>query len=162
MAGKLIKIDGMSPNEYQFVHYLLADPNMDQTAAYMKTFPDATNKTAKAAASRMMKRHHVQRYLDQAIKDRQMRMQVNEDYVIAGLVRVYERCMEDEPVMRDGEQTGQYQFNAAGALKALELLGKHQKMFSDKDTGNSGATFNFQIDLGSRLREVEGKILEHE
>lgn len=32
----------------------------------------------------------------------------------------------------DGEPTGEYQFDSKGALRALELIGKHLGMYNDK------------------------------
>ena len=33
---------------------------------------------------------------------------------------------------RDGKPTGQFRFNATGALRAMELIGKHLRMFTDR------------------------------
>jgi phage terminase small subunit len=66
-------------------------------------------------------------------------------YVISNLKKVVERCLCAEPVYRrdiDGDYdapdaditSGEWQFNAAGANKALELLGKHVGAFkADND-----------------------------
>jgi hypothetical protein len=41
--------------------------------------------------------------------------------------------MQHQPVLDShGEPTGQYRFDAAGANRALELLGRHFAMFTDK------------------------------
>ena len=37
-----------------------------------------------------------------------------------------------QPVIIDGQATGEYKFEANPALKGYELLGKHLKLFSDK------------------------------
>jgi phage terminase small subunit len=66
------------------------------------------------------------------------RLAVTQDYVIRELVDTYNCCREPSPVMeydRDsGEwiETGKYQFDSKGALRALELLGKHLGMYNDK------------------------------
>ncbi len=61
------------------------------------------------------------------------RHDVTVDYIIGGLKTVAERSMQVEAVLnKDGEPIGEYQFNAAGANKSLELLGKHLGMFTEK------------------------------
>jgi hypothetical protein len=51
-------------------------------------------------------------------------------WIIARLKSLVERCMQAEQVLdRKGEWTGEYKFEPATALKALELLGKHHGMF---------------------------------
>lgn len=65
------------------------------------------------------------------------RLAVTQDYVINQLVDTYNCCRTPSPVMQyDPEQgwieTGTYQFDSKGALRALELLGKHLGMYNDK------------------------------
>lgn len=53
--------------------------------------------------------------------------------VLRRLNKVADRCMQAEEVRdRKGEPTGEYQFDSAGANRALELLGKYHKLFTDK------------------------------
>lgn len=55
-------------------------------------------------------------------------------WVISRLMTVTERCMQAEPVLdRQGNHTGEYQFDSAGANRALELLGKTMRMFDAKE-----------------------------
>ena len=54
-------------------------------------------------------------------------------WVIERMVSVAERCLQIEPVYdRKGRPIGQFTFNAAQALKALEMCGKTMAMFKDK------------------------------
>ena len=73
-------------------------------------------------------------------------------YVLKSLKSVAERCMQAEAVTdRDGAPTGEYKFEHTGANKALELIGKHVGMFSDKikheHTGADGKpiSLNFEV-----------------
>ena len=74
----------------------------------------------------------------QAMKERSLRTGITQDYVLSSLKQVAERCLQAEPVTARGQHSsddeGNYlwTFNAAGANKALELLGKHLGIFSDK------------------------------
>ena len=60
------------------------------------------------------------------------RVQFNADWVLANLVEVVERAIQAVPVRdRQGAPTGEYQFNAAGANRALELIGRYIGMFQE-------------------------------
>ncbi len=59
--------------------------------------------------------------------------ELSAEYVLTGLMSVHQRCIQAEPVMdREGKETGEYRFNASGANRSLELLGKHLELFTDK------------------------------
>lgn len=58
---------------------------------------------------------------------------LSQEWVISRLKEVTERCMQAEPVLDNkGQPTGEYIFQATGANRSLELLGKHIGMFNDK------------------------------
>jgi hypothetical protein len=51
------------------------------------------------------------------------------------MVEVFERCMQHKPVLdKDGNPTGEYRFDSAGAARALELMGKHKSVNAFKET----------------------------
>lgn len=55
---------------------------------------------------------------------------LDREWVISRLMNVVERCMQAEPVMnKEGENTGTYKFDAAGANTALRMLGDTMGMF---------------------------------
>ncbi|MCR4333368.1 MAG: hypothetical protein NUV34_11790 [Sulfuricaulis sp.] len=76
---------------------------------------------------------------------------VNKSWVLKRLKTVAERCLQSAPVLdkkgypvltevEDGEVVPAFDFNSAGANRALELLGKEQGMFVDrKEIGEPGA-----------------------
>ncbi|MEE8112763.1 MAG: hypothetical protein V3T23_00270 [Nitrososphaerales archaeon] len=58
---------------------------------------------------------------------------VDFDYVLDSFKAVYDRSMQDLPVYNNkGEPTGEYQFNAAGANKAMESIGRLKGYFIDR------------------------------
>jgi phage terminase small subunit len=69
-------------------------------------------------------------------------------WVLSSLKDVAKRCMQAEPVLDSkGTPTGQYTFQASGANRALELLGKEYGMFVDRsDTTHRFATIDEFID----------------
>ena len=63
---------------------------------------------------------------------------ISDDYVLSNLREIVERCMQKEPVMKRGIQVTDeadrplFSFDSRGALKGLELMGKHIGLFSEK------------------------------
>lgn len=61
------------------------------------------------------------------------RLAVSTDFVVLRLLDTLERCSKPVPVLdMTGESIGEYTFDSKGALRALELLGKHLGMFEDR------------------------------
>ena len=101
-------------------------------------------KTAKQQGSNLLSNVYVQQALTIEINKRNKRTELTQDEIIEDLREVKNRCMQKVPVMyydkedkeykqevdEDGE--GVWRFEAHGANRALELLGKHKQMFSDK------------------------------
>jgi len=73
-------------------------------------------------------------------------------WVITRLMTVTERCMQAEPVKdRDGNPTGEFRFDSAGANRALELLGKTMRMFEAKDPVKNDEYANLTDDEIARI-----------
>ena len=135
----------LTPKQEVFVQEYLVDLNATQAAiraGYSK-------KTAHRTGNENMQKPAIKAAIDEAKLARSERTEIDQDYVLKQAVKLHERCMQDiSPVMvKDGKDwvhaTGEdaegnegylYQFNAAGAAKALELVGRHVKVqsFADK------------------------------
>jgi phage terminase small subunit len=75
----------------------------------------------------------VQKYLRKFRRDRMERTLITSDWVLNKIVQLIERCMQGQQVLNDdGEPTGEWKFDSAGAAKGLHLLMKHMGMF-EKD-----------------------------
>lgn len=111
-----------------FAKEYLVDLNATQAAiraGYSK-------KTANVQGARLLTKANVRQAIDANIEERSSKLDLNADWVLNNLRSVAERCLQAEPVVdREGNETGEYQFNAAGANKALELIGRHLRMFGD-------------------------------
>ena len=71
-------------------------------------------------AGKLMANPEVQAAIAKAMAERAQRTEITADYVLNNLRNIAERCMLEED------------FNPAGANKALELLGKHLGLWTDK------------------------------
>jgi len=113
----------------RFVQEYIKDGNASQ-ASIRAGYSSAA---AKEIGSRLLTYANVYEAIKEANKMRSERTNITNDYVLTNLKDIVERCMQNEPVLdKDGNETGVYKFNANGANKSLELLGKHLQMFTDK------------------------------
>lgn len=105
--------------------------------------------------------------IDELMARRIMRTDIDSDWVIRELVDVVHGSKEGTPVLdvrgkqvtkyNEGDElVAVYQFNAKGATGALELLGKHLGMFTEKIevTGNIGIADTLKA---ARERVINGK-----
>ena len=159
----------LSPDRYNFCRFLVSDPQMNHKEAYLKVSPNVSDSSASQIANRWLKEPEVCAYIAELMLERQKRLEIDEDWVITRLRDIHDRCVQAEPVwegqryQRDDEtgdtvekEPSYYKFDATGALKALELMGRHMRMFSDKTDG-APMQLDIKIDLGSRKDPIEGQ-----
>lgn len=98
------------------------------------------------------------------------RSTISSNYVLSTIKSTVDRCLQSEPVTDakgnavlcdtpDGRVVPAYQFDASNALKGLELLGKHKRLFADVtilDIGENLAGFLTQA------RQRTGMVLDAE
>ena len=90
---------------------------------------------------------------DRAIEKDALTKVIDKAWVVSTLVSNVDRSMQAEPVLdKDGQRTGEYQYQGNVANRGLELIGKHLGMFAeDKGTGNTNITVvNFYLPDNSR------------
>jgi phage terminase small subunit len=137
----------LPPKQLLFVKAYLVDFNGAQAAIRAGYAP----RTAKEAASRLLTFVNVQEAIREEIENRSKRTEITADWVLKNLKEVAERCMEAVPVLdKEGNPIGAYRFDANGANRALELLGKHLALFTDKIVST------VTIDVDSILRDLSG------
>lgn len=97
-----------------------------------------SEKTAYSQANRLLKNAEILSRVRELQAEQVNRLAVTADSVVLRLLEVYERCMQAKPVMtwdkeaKEYVATGEYVFDSKGALGALDLLGKHLAMFTNK------------------------------
>ena len=95
--------------------------------------------TAGAIGAENLKKPEIKQAIDAAMSERQQRTAITADYVLHSLHEIAQRCMQKSPVMTKGEQAideeGRHlwTFDARNAIRALELIGRHMGMFTDKN-----------------------------
>jgi phage terminase small subunit len=143
MAEKQPKIRKLTPKQERFVQEYLIDLNATQAAiraGYSK-------RSAMELAYQLLHKTSVQAAIQKALDERSQRTQSDADFVLTNLKKMYDRCSQEVPVLdRQGNPTGEFRFDSYGALKALELLGKHLKMFTDK-IQHEGEVFDLVVNM---------------
>ena len=115
MNGKVTK------KQQLFIEEYLIDLNATQAAiraGYSK-------KTAYRTGADNLKKPQVQAAIKKALAERSERTQISADYVLQSLKEVADTCRAID------EDTGKLR-DASGANRALELIGKHLKLFTNK------------------------------
>lgn len=106
----------MTDKQEAFVREYLVDLNASAAARRA----GYSVKTAGAMSVKLMAMPIIQEAIAKAKAERSERTEITADYVLTNLKTIAERCMIEED------------FNAAGANKALELLGKHLGLWTEK------------------------------
>ena len=99
---------------------------------------------AAATASRMLTKANIRARIAELMDERSKRTLVDADFVVRNLLDIAMKCQSKVPVMIfdavnkamvqkvDADGKNVWEFDSTGANKALELLGKHLAMFTDK------------------------------
>ena len=88
-------------------------------------------KSARKQASRLLTNADILARIREIQQEQIKRLAISQDYGVLQLIDTYNCCREPKPVMKydyaeqSWVESGMYQFDSRGALKALELLGKH-------------------------------------
>ena len=144
----------LTPKQQRFVDEYLIDLNATQAAIRA----GYSIKTAKVIAAQNLSKLNIQKAIQEAQNKLQERTEITQDYVLKSLHSIVERCMQQEAVRSrdgsplliegpEGDLIALFEFKENGALKGLELLGKHLGMFKEKIelTGKDGANLGIKV-----------------
>lgn len=120
----------MNAKQQRFCEEYVIDSNGTQAAiraGYSKN-------SARQIADQLLTKLDISQRVNELKLEIQKRNEITADFVLNSLKEVALRCMTATPVMvfENGrmQETGEYEFDSAGANKALELLGKHLALFN--------------------------------
>ena len=137
----------LTPKQQRFVDEYLIDLNATQAAIRA----GYSEKTAGAIGEQNLKKLEIQTVIQAALKSRQQRTELSQDEVLNDLCELRYMCMGRKPVKisqkqkdEDGnvfyEEVEITQFDANGANRSLELLGKHLSLWTEKIDVNVGVS----------------------
>lgn len=137
----------LTPKQQRFVEEYLIDLNATQAAIRA----GYSAKTAAVIGAENLIKPYIQKAIQEAQNKLTERTEITQDYVLTNIKRVIERCMQQEAVQArdgspllvegpEGDLACLFEFKETGALKGLELLGRHLGLFVDKvqHTGANG------------------------
>lgn len=129
--------EGLTAKQQRFVEEYLIDLNATQAAIRS----GYSEKTAQEQSSRLLSKAIISEAVNAAQSKKSDSLGITTDWILDGLKTNFERAMQAVEVLdRKGNPTGEYEYQGSVANRALELLGKHRGMFSDKVelTGKDG------------------------
>jgi phage terminase small subunit len=142
----------MTEKQKRFVEAYIENPNAAEAARKAGYSP----KTADVIGRENLRKPTIAAALSESRQQLAERAQLSAEYVLDGLKEVAERCLQRKPVMVYDKEEKEYvqaadpdtgegiwTFQAMGANKALELLGKHLGMFVDQLKGDVALTVLF-------------------
>lgn len=129
----------------RFCNEYLIDLNATQAAIRA----GYSENSARQIGDENLSKPDIQAYLEVRRKEIQTRLELSQDWVLKRLKEISDRSMQAEPVLKwdyeekEWVETGEYQYDSAGANKATELIGKHLGMFVNKiDLTTKGDSLN--------------------
>jgi phage terminase small subunit len=116
-----------------------------------------SERTANEQGARLLAKASAQLEIRRLVAARAQRVELDADFVVRMLVDNVKRSMQAVPVVDgDGNPIGEYRYNGAVANKALELLGRHLGMFTDKQEIEHSVRPGGNV-LANLLVEVEAR-----
>ena len=148
-SGQRADREGLTARQRRFVDEYLVDLNATQAA--IRAGYAASG--ARQHACRLLAKANVKKAVSAAMERRQARTELTADEVIADLRELRDICMGRKPVKimtivknaREGTaepvEVEGMMFEPASANRALEMLGKHMRLFADRmDMTSNGQT----------------------
>lgn len=115
--------------------------DLNATQAYLRAYRPKKESTARINGCKLLANTNISQKINELQSERAKELKIDANWVLQRLKYISDRCVQAEPALdHSGNPTGEYRFDAAGAIKATELIGKHLGMFKDKveHTGNLG------------------------
>ena len=132
----------LTPKQARFIEEYLLDLN----AAAAARRAGYSEKNADSIAAQLLSKTKVFEAVQSAIAARSAKAEITAEYVLENLKRLSERCMSEE------------EFAPSAAARALELLGKHLGLFSDRvELSGSLSVLRVLGDLTKRVGD-EGRM----
>jgi len=109
--------------------------------------------TSSKVAYQLLKNPVIRGEIDRLIEEKSKTVGVDAEWVLQKYIDLYEKCMQLQEVTdRKGNPTGEFQFDSAGAAKALEMISRY--------TGGFDRKYNVQFEsdtLRGFLEEISGE-----
>lgn len=138
----------LNPQYRKFVQEWMVDMNATRAAIAA----GYSEKSAAQTASRLMRRTEIRSYRDALMAEAFEDLGVTRHSIASRVWEIYERCMQKKPVLewnsttREWIESGEWQFDTKGALKALAMMLEMLPEMEDEDEG--GGSYEDTLDGG--------------
>jgi phage terminase small subunit len=147
------QVKKLTEKEKMFCKEYLVDFNGSQAAIRAGYSVNSSKQIGYENLTKPYLREELQHLIDK----RAEKCALDAQYVLENLKEVVQRCMDKEPILDSkGLPSGEWKFNAMGANKALELIGKHLGLFKDVQEVKSEQGFQLVI-LGDQPKKDDDK-----
>jgi phage terminase small subunit len=155
-------IQKLTPKQAAFCREYLVDLNATQAAIRA----GYSRRTANEQGAQNLAKLSIQAEVRRLLEERIQRVEVDADYVVRTLVENVQRSMQAIAARdSEGNPIGEYRYDGAVANKALELLGRHLGMFTDRQEIAIRPTDNLLADLLARVEQsnnvIDQDYIEH-
>jgi len=146
----------ITPQQIKFVEAYLVSSNGKEAAIAAGYSEDS----AKEQASRLLTYANVEAYMRARLSQTIQALAINPEFIQAELLDTYRKAKEPIPIYdREGNFTGEYQFDGRTAVAALGLLAKIRGML-DKVDGRSQITAHVAITIGQYNPQAAQRLCE--
>ncbi len=147
---------GITPQQIRFVEAYLISSNGTEAA---KTAGYAENSAAEQA-SHLLSNPKVESYMRARLSQTIQALAINPEFIQAELLDTYRKAKEPVPIYdKQGQFTGEYQFDGRTAVAALGLLAKIRGML-DRVDGRSQITAHVAITIGQYNPQAAQRLCE--
>lgn len=145
---------GLNPKQQAFCREYLIDLNA--TAAYKRAGYSAKNDhVAEASAHKLLRNAEIRQEIQRLMDKRAEKVELTAEWILAKTQKLALICLGEEEIETTnlkGELVKRRRFDSLGAGRALELLGKHKKLFTDK-VEHSGSVANVTVNIDTKFEE---------
>ncbi len=165
LSNKPTQISKLKPKHVRFANEYVIDRNATKAATRTGYSP----KSAHNQGARLIKKEGIALLINQLEEKAADSLGINHHYVLSNMKEVVERCMQHAKVLDkkgdqvyiesiEGDLVPAYTFNAMGAVKGLELLGRRINTFDgDQSKADAPQWTGVEIDFGDgKLKVVTG------
>jgi len=132
----------MQENHKRFADKYFETLNGKESAIYAGFSED----TARQKAWQLLQREDIHEYLQSMRAEYAKKSGISKQWIIERFKHISDTCVQAEPVFdSDGNPTGEYRFDSAGANKSTEMLGKIIGVF-EKDNEQRKDVIQINID----------------
>jgi phage terminase small subunit len=128
------KVKKLTSKEHRFISEYLKDSNGSQAAIRA----GYSVKSSRVTACKLLTKANIHEELSKRQAYIAESCDITAEYILRSLKSIAEKCQQAVPVMeydhgaREMKPTGAYEFDSTGANRALELLGKWRKLWTDR------------------------------